>query len=61
MTTSKPTMALAELTEMQDFPFWTRPISWFRTHLAGATGGAVGVDVYASFFLAASLRALTPR
>jgi len=46
---------------VRDFRLWTRPISLFRTHVAWVSGGAVAADVYASFFLAASLRALTPR
>ena len=36
-----------------DFGLWT--------HLEGVTGGAEGDDSYASFFLLASFRALTPR
>ena len=38
-----------------------RLISPVGDHLTGVTGGAAGDESYASFFLLASLRALTPR
>ena len=37
---------------MRDFPHWARPISPDWDHLSEGTGGAVGDDSYASFFLA---------
>jgi hypothetical protein len=46
---------------LQDFLVEDRPISAVEDHLTGVTGGAEGDDSYASFFLLASLRALTPR
>ena len=46
---------------MQDFSVEDHPISRVGDHLIGVTGGAEGDDSYASFFLLASLRALTPR
>jgi len=46
---------------MLDFLDRTHRISCDWTHLAWATGGAVGTDDYSAFFLAASFRALTPR
>jgi hypothetical protein len=47
--------------QMQDFLVEDRLISPVGDHLTGVTGGAEGGDSYASFFLLASLRALTPR
>jgi hypothetical protein len=46
---------------LQDFAVEDHPISPVGDHLTGVTGGAEGEDSYASFFLLASLRALTPR
>ncbi len=46
---------------LQDFLVEDRLISAVGDHPTGVTGGAEGEDSYASFFLLASLRALTPR
>ncbi len=46
---------------VQDFPVGDRLISRVGYHPDGFTGGAEGDDSYASFFLLASFRALTPR
>jgi hypothetical protein len=46
---------------MQDFPLGDRLISEVGYHRGGVTGGAEGDDCYASFFLLASFRDLTPR
>ena len=46
---------------LQDFPVGDRLISSVGYHREGVTGGAEGDDSYASFFLLASFRALTPR
>jgi hypothetical protein len=47
--------------KLLDFPVGDRLISRVGYHRKGVTGGAEGDDSYASFFLVASLRALTPR
>jgi len=46
---------------LRDFPVEDQSISRVRDHLTGVVGGTEGEDCYPSFFLLASLRALTPR
>lgn len=46
---------------VRDFLDWTQVISWIRTTCEWSPAEPFGDDSYASFFFAASLRALTPR
>lgn len=46
---------------LRDFLDWTQVISWIRTTCEWSPAEPFGDDSYASFFFAASLRALTPR
>lgn len=53
--------SLEVVRRMRDFLDWTQVISWIRTTCEWSPAEPFGDDSYASFFFAASLRALTPR